>query len=151
MTVFAASCANSSGSNPAFTPFGQCEVYEGLGETTEYTVELAFDEDDEIILGVQGFHPGETSPHRIIAITLSNGKRLRPERLSNECTCGVKFRRMEAICAFVSTYKVSLERDWIEEARNSGLSMQFELANGHATDGPPLTPKRIEKFLSRLD
>lgn len=62
-----------------------------------------------------------------------------------------KFRRMDAMYAFISTYKAALERGWLEEARESGLSMRIELKNGRWADGPSLTPLQIEKFLARLD
>ena len=151
-SVFVASCISQShGNDVAFSPIGHCEVYEGQGESTDYTVELGIGATDEIVLGIQGVHRGQTRPLQITAIVLSNGERLKPELLSNDCTCGVKFRRMDAMCAFLSTYRVNLRRGWLEDARDTGLSMQLELANGLVSEGPPLKPEQIATFLSRLD
>ncbi len=152
IACFASACAtqNSVG-DASYTPIAQCSVYEGQGETTEYLAELGVNARDNITLGIQGFHPGETSPQRITAVVLSNGERLRPRQISNECTCGVKFRRMDEICGFITVYEIAMEREWLEGARRSGLSMLFELENGLTVTGPELTPQRIDKFLSRLD
>lgn len=70
-TLFAAlivaGCVHSSpGSDVALTPIGSCKVYEGKGETSECAVELGVSRmrtgTETIVLGVQGFHPNDTSP-----------------------------------------------------------------------------------------
>lgn len=150
--IAAAGCSTApSSGDAAFTPVGECKVYEGAGETTEYAVQLGIGPNSEILLGVQGFHPGETEPQRIVAILLSNGRRLKPEQLANNCTCGVTFRRSDSMCAFITTYQAVLERDWLEDARATGLSMRFELENDLTVDGPVLQSQDIERFLERLN
>lgn len=154
--ILAASCAQSPpGSDLAFSPVGRCKVYEGKGETTEYTVELGVSRtesgNETIVLGVQGFHPNDTSPQRIVEIRLSEVARVTPERLSNDCVCGVEFRRSDEICAYISTYKAPLQKSWLEEASATGLNLQFELENDLVVAGPHIPASEIETFLARID
>lgn len=130
------------------TPIGQCMVYEGKGETTEYTVELGGG-GDELILAIQGFHPNDTSPERIVEVRLNNDVRIKPERLTNDCVCGVSFGQSEELCGYISTYKAPLQRSWLEAASVSGLELLFELENGLVVSGPRVPAGQVTDFLSR--
>lgn len=153
--VAASSCAQPTpGADLALSPVGSCKVYEGKGETTEYTVELGVSRtqngNETIVLGIQGFHPNDTSPQRIVEIRLVNIARVTPKRLSNDCVCGVEFRGSDDMCAYISTYKVSLEKPWLEEVSVTGLDLQFELENGLVVPGPHIPASEIEAFLARI-
>ena len=147
----AAACASSLESrNQGFTPIGQCEIYEGQGETTEYTVEIA-ESEGAAILGIQGFHPNDTSPERIVEVRLVGIAEVKPKRLSNDCVCGVQFARSSEMCAYVSTYTAPLKRAWLEDASKKGLNIQFVLENGLVVAGPSVPAKDISAFLTRRD
>ena len=150
LSICAASCANqASVDKTTFTPVRQCAAATGPGAATEYIIELGRAPDDQIVLGVQEFSPGEANPEPIIRIILSNGARLDAERLGAECICGVSFQRMDAMCAYLSIYQAVLQRDWLNALRESGLSVQFELANGRVITGPTIAGQSIEKFLAK--
>lgn len=154
--IAASSCAQSlPDSGLALSSVGSCKVYEGKGETTEYTVELGVSETEnekkEIILGVQGVYPNDTSPQRIVEIRLAEIARVTPEQLSNDCVCGVEFRRSDDMCAYISTYKALLQKSWLEETTVTGLNLQFELENGLVVPGPYISASDIEAFLARIN
>ncbi|MBT8472287.1 MAG: hypothetical protein KJN99_06755, partial [Marinicaulis sp.] len=94
------------------TPIGQCKVYEGKGETTEYTVELG-GRGEDLTLAIQGFHPNDTSPERIVEVRFNNDVRVKPKRLTNDCVCGVSFARSAEMCGYISTYTAPLQRSWL--------------------------------------
>lgn len=153
--VAASSCAQSPpGADLALTPVGSCKVYEGKGETTEYTVELGVSRgqngNESIVLGIQGFHPNDTSPQDIVEIRLVGIAQVMPEQLSNDCVCGVEFRGSDDMCAYISTYKASLQEAWLGAASGRGLDLQFELENGLVVPGPHIPASEVEAFLARI-
>lgn len=157
----AASCTQSRiGKEAVFSSAQTCSVYEGEGETTEYSAWLSVEASGDavvhsssgrVFLNIQGFHPNETSAQRIVEVRLSDSIRLTPQLLSNECVCGVRIRQSDSMCAHLSTYKALLEQVWLEDAQRIGLIIQFKLENGIIAEGPRLPPKEIRKFLSSLN
>ena len=142
-------CANTvTDTGKSLTPIGQCIVYEGQGETTEYTVELG-DGGGGLILAIQGFHPNDTSPERIVEVRLNRRVRVRPDRLTNDCVCGVSFGHSEEMCGYISTYEAPLQRAWLEAAAGTGLDLWFELENGLVVSGPRIPADQIKDVLSR--
>lgn len=150
-----ASCAPSAVQPDAdFVTVGECSVYEKQGEKTNYIVELGVRSDSDgnagAVLGIQGFHPNDTSPLRIVEVDLADIASVKPERLSNDCVCGVAFAHSDEMCAYLSTYTAPLETSWLEEARDTGIALQFRLENGFFSEGPTIPADEIRSVLKKL-
>jgi hypothetical protein len=102
--------------------------------------------DDAFELQIQVFHP-ESAASRIETVTLSTGASPDVEFLGEDCICGMQINGVDAGCAHIAKYVAPIDRDTLLVAKDDGLSMTFQLANGVSVDGPRISASEVRRML----